>query len=225
MDRLQGMRVFVTIVQQGSLSAAAGALQLSLPTVSRVLSALERELGVKLIARTTRGLTQTDGGKLYYQRCQRILEDLRTADAAVQSHSKSPSGELRVTAPVTFGRHHVAPHVPEFLAKYPRLSFYPSLTDYCESLSEQRLDVAIRVATLHDQDLTASRLGYVQRAVVGSADYFARHPIPTHPRDLRQHNCLHFMHYLRADEWSFQEKGQPWWCGSVAICEPTIRRH
>jgi DNA-binding transcriptional LysR family regulator len=208
MDRLQVMQVFVTIVEQGSLSGAAATLRTSLPTVSRSLSSLERELGVKLIARTTRGLTETDGGRLYYQRCRRILDELRSADAAVQTHSKVPSGELRVTAPVTFGRYHVSPYVPEFLERYPRLSFYLALTDHCESLSEQRLDLAVRVAMLQDQSLTAPRLGYVQRTVVGSPAYFREHPVPAHPSELSQHNCLHFMHYLRADEWAFQEKGQ-----------------
>lgn len=208
MDRLQAMRTFVAVVESGSLSAAATTLGVSLPTVSRVLGALERELGSRLIARTTRGLTETDGGRLYYERCRRILDDLRAADAAFQSHSKVPTGELRVTAPVTFGRQHVASCVAEFLERYPRLSVYLLLTDRCESLVEQRLDVAIRVATLHDQNLTAMRLGYVQRAVVGSPEYFGKHPPPVHPRELSRHNCLHFTHYLRADEWTFQEDGR-----------------
>jgi DNA-binding transcriptional LysR family regulator len=208
-DRLQAMRVFLTVVDRGSLSSAASALGLSLPTVSRILAKLERELGVRLVARTTRGLSQTDGGRLYYERCRRIFEQLREADAAVQDHSKLPTGELRVTAPVTFGRYHVAPALTEFLERHPRVSLYLSLSDHCESLSDQRLDLAIRVAVLHDQNLTAARLGYVQRAVVGSPEYFNSHPAPTHPRDLRRHNCLHFTHYLRADDWGFQEQGRP----------------
>jgi DNA-binding transcriptional LysR family regulator len=207
MDRLQAMRTFVAVVENGSLSAAASSLGVSLPTVSRILAALERELGSRLLARTTRGLTETDGGRLYYDRCRRILEDLRLADAAVQSHSKVPAGELRVTAPVTFGRRHVASYVTPFLEKYPRLSVYLLLTDRYESLVEQRLDLAIRVAALHDQSLTAIRLGYVQRAVVGSPQYFEKHPPPMHPRELGRHECLHFTHYLRADEWTFQEQG------------------
>ena len=208
MDRLQALRTFVAVVESGSLSAAASSLGVSLPTVSRTLAALERELGTRLVARTTRGLTETDGGRLYYDRCRRLLEDLRLADAAVQSHSKVPTGELRVTAPVTFGRRHVASCVAPFLEKYPRLSIYLLLTDRYESLVEQRLDLAIRVAALPDRNLTAIRLGYVQRAVVGSPQYFERHPPPVHPRELGRHECLHFTHYLRADEWTFQEQGQ-----------------
>jgi DNA-binding transcriptional LysR family regulator len=208
MDQLQAMRVFVTVVERRSLSAAASSLGVSLPTVSRALGMLERELGVRLIARTTRGLAETDGGRLYYRRCQRILADVREADAAVQSHAQAPSGELRVTAPVTFGRYHVAPSVAEFLERYPRLSFYLSLTDRCESLGEQRLDLAIRVAILRVQDQTARRLGYIQRAVVGSAEYFGKHPTPKHPRDLTRHNCMHFTHHLRADEWNFDDHGR-----------------
>src|SRR5271156_5444821 len=138
MDRLQAMRVFATIVDRRSLSATAETLKMSLPTVSRVLSALERELGVRLIARTTRELTETDAGRLYYRRCVAILEEIREADSAVQSHAKAPAGELRVTAPVTFGRFHVAPSIAEFLERHPRLSFYLLLSDHCESLSEQR---------------------------------------------------------------------------------------
>jgi DNA-binding transcriptional LysR family regulator len=203
------MRVFVSVVDRRSLSAAAATLGLSLPTVSRVLAALEKELGVRLISRTTRGLAETDGGRLYYRRCQKILGDLREADAAVQSHAQAPSGELRVTAPVTFGRHHVAPSVAQFLERFPRLSFYLSLTDRYESLSEQRLDVAIRVATLRMQGVTVRRLGYIQRAVVGSKAYFDRYPVPKHPRELSRHNCMHFTHYLRADEWNFSDRAEP----------------
>ncbi|HEY7378821.1 MAG TPA: LysR family transcriptional regulator [Steroidobacteraceae bacterium] len=209
MDRLQAMRIFAAVVDRRSLSAAAEMLEISLPTVSRVLSTLERELGVRLIARTTRGLSETDAGRLYYRHCLEVLETIRETETAVQSHARIPAGELRITAPVTFGRHHVARTLAEFLERYPRLSSYLLLSDHCEALSEQRLDVAIRVAVLQKQSLTARRLGYIQRAVVGSRDYFRRYPAPEHPRDLVRHNCLHFTHYLRADEWTFREQGKP----------------
>lgn len=203
------MRFFVTIINKRSLSAAAQTLGTSLPTVSRTLTALERELGTQLVTRTNRGLAETDSGRLYYDRCLQILAEVRDADAAVQSQAAAPAGELRVTAPVTFGRYHVAPPVAEFLQRYPHLSFYLSLTDHRESLREQRLDIAIRVAVLRDQALTARRLGYVQRAVVGSEGYFARRPAPAHPRDLERHDCLLFSYYARADEWSFNDRGNP----------------
>ena len=203
------MRVLVAVLDRRSLSAAATTLGISLPTVSRILSRLERELGVRLIARTTRGIAETDGGRLYYRRCQRILADIQEADAAVQTHSQAPVGELRVTAPVTFGRHHVAPSVAEFLERYPRMSFYLSLTDRCEALTEQQLDVAIRIAIVRVQAVTVRRLGYIQRAVTGSREYFATHPVPKHPRELAAHNCMHFTHYLRADEWNFGDHGRP----------------
>ena len=209
MDRLQAMRVFVTVFERRSLSAAATALGTSLPTVSRTLAMLERELGVKLIARTTRGVAETDGGRLYYRRCQRILADIHDADSAVQSHVQVPAGELRVSAPVTFGRYHVAPAAAEFLERYPRLAFYLSLTDRYESLPEQRLDVAIRIAIIRVQAQAVRRLGYIQRVVVGSPEYFAHHAVPKHPRELLRHNCMHFTHYLRADEWNFEDQGHP----------------
>lgn len=209
MDRLQAMRVLVAVLDCRSLSAAAIKLGMSLPTVSRILAGLERELGVRLIARTTRGIAETDGGRLYFRRCQKILADIEDANCAVQAHSQVPVGELRVTAPVTFGRYYVAPAVAEFMERYPRLSFYLSLTDRCESLSEQRLDVAIRIAIVRIQAVAVRRLGYIQRVVVGSREYFLKHPIPTHPRELLAHNCMHFTHYLRADEWNFDDHGRP----------------
>src|SRR6185312_667074 len=92
--------------------------------------------------------------------------------------------------------------------RFPRLSFYLSLTDRCESLTEQRLDVAIRVAPLRVQGVTVRRLGYIQRAVVGSLAYFDKYPIPRHPRELTRHNCMHFTHYLRSDEWNFSDRAQ-----------------
>jgi DNA-binding transcriptional LysR family regulator len=208
LDRLQAMRVFMTVVDRRTLSAAATTLGMSLPTVSRVLAALERELGVRLIARTTHRLTQTDAGRVYYRQCAEILEQIRDAEAAVQAHARVPSGELRVTAPVTFGRYHVSPSVAEFLKRFPHLSFYLLLSDHCESLAEQRLDVAVRVAVLREQSLAASRLGYVQRVVVGSKEYFEKHPLPGHPRELAHHNCLHFTQYSPAAEWAFHENGR-----------------
>jgi DNA-binding transcriptional LysR family regulator len=208
-DRLQAMQIFAAVVERRSLSAAAASLGVSLPTVSRVLRSFERELGVRLISRTTRGMIETEGGKLYYRRCRKILDDMREADEAVQLHAKAPSGELRITAPVTFGRYHVAPSIAQFLERYPRISCFLSLSDLCEPLAEHRFDVAIRVATLRDQALAARRLGYVRRAVVGSKEYFSRQPMPHHPRELSAHNCLHFTHYLRSDEWHFVEGGRP----------------
>jgi len=203
------MRVFAAVVDRRSLTGAAQCLAVSLATVSRVLTGLERELGVRLIVRTTRGLTETDAGRLYHRHCLEILGQIRDAEAAVQSHAHIPAGELRVTAPVTFGREHVAAALAEFLERYPRVSSYLLLSDHCEFLSEQRLDVAVRVAVLQSDALAARRLGYVQRVVVGSKQYFTRHPVPQHPRDLANHNCLHFTHYLRTDEWVFREQGRP----------------
>jgi len=208
MDRLKAMRVLVAVLDSRSLSVAASTLGMSLPSVSRILADLERELGVRLIARTTRGIAETDSGRLYYRRCQRILADVDEATSAVQTHSQVPVGELRVTAPVTFGRYHVAPAVAEFMERHSRLSFYLSLSDRCESLAEQRLDLAIRIAMVRIQATPIRLLGYVQRTVVGSREYFAKYPMPTHPRDLSAHKCLHFTHYLRADEWNFNDHGK-----------------
>jgi DNA-binding transcriptional LysR family regulator len=181
---------------------------MSLPSVSRSLAGLERELGVRLLTRTARGLVQTDCGLVYYRKCQQILADVRDADGVAQSHAQMTAGSLRVTAPATFGRHHVAPGIAEFLEKYPRLSVYLSLTDHIESLTQQRLDLAIRVSVLREESLTARRLGYVQRTVVGAPTYFGEHGVPRHPGDLERHECLRFTHYSDADEWHFVDEGR-----------------
>ncbi|HVY81651.1 MAG TPA: LysR family transcriptional regulator [Steroidobacteraceae bacterium] len=209
MDRLQAMRVFVRVLDRRSLTTAAADLRVSLPTVSRTLRLLERDLGVRLIARTTRGLTETYSGRLYYQHCRRLLDGLREAEIAVQTLAKAAMGELRITAPVAFGRHHIGPSIAAFLERNPRVSCFLSLSDQCESLADQRFDVAIRVAPLRDENLSVRRLGYVQRAVVGSKEYFERYPVPTHPRDLARHNCMQFTRYSRGDEWTFQQGGRP----------------
>jgi DNA-binding transcriptional LysR family regulator len=208
MDRIHAMQVFATVLERHSLSGAAQELGISLPSVSRVLGQFERELGVRLIARTTRGLVETDSGKAYYQRCRQILDEIREADIEIQHHARAASGELRVTAPVTFGRHHIAPAAPAFLQQHTRLSLNLSLTDSCVSLTEQRFDVAIRVAVLRNERLAARKLGYVQHKLVGSAEYFARRGVPEHPHDLSRHDCLHFTPCLRTDEWHFSHAGR-----------------
>jgi DNA-binding transcriptional LysR family regulator len=202
------MQAFVATLEHRSLSAAADALGVSVPTVSRQISALERELGVPLVRRSTRSVRETDAGRLYYQRCLEILRQIGEVDAEVRRHHAVPAGELRITAPVTFGGHHVAPALADFLKLHPRLSFYLLLTDRCESLTEQRLDLAVRVGVAPRPKGAGVCLGYVQRAVVGSPQYFRTHLLPRHPRDLEQHSCLHFAHYLRADEWDFVDQDQ-----------------
>ena len=208
MDRLQGMRVLVAVLDHRSLSAAATALGVSLPTVSRILTRLESELGVRLIARTTRGIAATDAGGLFYRHCEKILADIEAANSAVQRYSQAPVGELRITAPVTFGRHHVAPWIAPFLHRYPRMSVCLSLTDRCESLGEHKLDLGIRIAVIRTPAVTVKRLGYIQRAVVGSPEYFARHRPPERPQDLSGHSCMHFTPYHRYDEWTFNDHGR-----------------
>lgn len=201
------MAIFVEVVDKRSLSAAARSLRVSLPTVSRVLSSLEKELGVRLLARTTRGFRETESGQLYYDRCRKILADVRLADREAQGLQPVPTGELRVTAPVLYGQRHVAPVVARFLDLHPKVSADLLLNDQIEPLAEQRIDVAVRVGGFHGSNAAVRSLGTIQRVVVASLGYLERHDLPIKPRDLVHHNCLLFTHYFHADEWRFRFRG------------------
>lgn len=206
MNRYEAMTIFVEVVDKRSLSAAARSLKVSLPTVSRVLSTLERELGVRLLLRTTRGFRETESGQLYYDRCRKILADVRLAEREAQGLQPIPTGELRITAPVLYGQRHVAPIVARFLDLHPKASANLLLNDQIEPLVEQRIDVAIRVGGAHSAHAAVRSLGVIQRVVVASLGYLERHDPPTKPRDLVHHNCLLFTHYFHADEWRFRHR-------------------
>lgn len=208
MNRLEAMAIFVEVIDKGSLSAAARSLRVSLPTVSRVLSSLEKELGVRLLVRSTRGFRETESGHLYYDRCRKILADVRLADREAQGLQPVPTGELRITAPVLYGQRHVAPVVAKFLDLHPKVSADLLLNDQIEPLAEQRIDLAVRVGGAHSSHATVRSLGSIQRVVVASVGYLERHDAPMKPRDLVHHNCLLFTHYFHADEWRFRYRGR-----------------
>jgi DNA-binding transcriptional LysR family regulator len=161
-DRVGAMTVFVKTVESGSLSAAARALGTSLTSVSRQLSALEQSLGALLLVRTTRHLSVTDSGKFYYQHAKRILAEIEETDAALSTREDVPSGELRVSAPTLLGRLKLAPLLPLFLSKYPRLSLDLMLTDRIVHLAEEGVDLALRVGRLDDSSLVARKLGRIR---------------------------------------------------------------
>jgi DNA-binding transcriptional LysR family regulator len=207
-NRLDAMGIFVEVIDKGSLSAAARSLRVSLPTVSRVLTSLETELGVRLLVRSTRGFRETECGQLYYDRCRKIMADVRLADREAQGLQPVPTGELRITAPVLYGQRHVAPVVARFLDLHPKVSADLLLNDQIEPLAEQRIDVAVRVGGSHSPRATVRSLGFIQRVVVASTGYLEHHAAPVKPRDLVHHNCLLFTHYFHADEWRFRYRGR-----------------
>ena len=189
-DNLYEMTVFARVVGAGSLSAAARELGLSTAVVSRRLAALETRLGVRLLNRTTRSLSLTDEGASYHEACTRILTEIEEADAAVSAHGVEPQGVLKVAMSAAFGHQHIAPLIPQFAAKYPKIQLAISLSDRSASMMEEGYDVAIRIAELSDSSLAARKLAPNRRVVCASPDYLRRHGTPLTPSDLAQHSCL-----------------------------------
>ncbi|HEY2335760.1 MAG TPA: LysR family transcriptional regulator [Burkholderiales bacterium] len=189
-DAMQEMVVFSRVVAAGSLSAAARELSVSTAVVSRRLAALESRLGVRLINRTTRSLHLTDEGASYLEACNRVLGEIEEADAAVAAGRGEPQGTLRVALPASFGNQHVAPLIPDFAARYPKVQLVLSLSDRYVNVIEERFDLAVRIAELEDSSLAARKLAPNRRVVCASPEYLRRYGAPRTPADLTQHNCL-----------------------------------
>jgi DNA-binding transcriptional LysR family regulator len=192
MDKLRAMQTFVRIVDRGSLTAAADALESSLPSVVRTLAALEAELDVRLLNRTTRRIALTDEGREYYERCKRVLAEVDEAEAALSARRAAPKGRLRVTAPVMFGRLHVAPVATEFIAKHAAVQLDLVLLDRVVDLLEEGIDVAVRIAALPDSSLVAQPVGETRRVHCASPDYLRRAGTPKSPAELARHRCVNF---------------------------------
>jgi DNA-binding transcriptional LysR family regulator len=208
MDKFRRMQTFVRIVEHGSLTAAARTLEVSQPSVVRLLAALEAELGVRLINRTTRRMALTDEGREYYERCRGILGAVEEAEARLRSRRAQPRGRLRLTAPVLFGRQHLAPVVNEFLARHPAMQVELLLLDRVVDLLEEGVDAALRIARLQDSTLVAVPLGQVRRVFVGSPALLKRLGRPQRPEDLKEAPCVSFTGMGPADEWTFERSGR-----------------
>jgi DNA-binding transcriptional LysR family regulator len=187
---LQEMAVFSKVVAAGSLSAAARELGLSPALVSRRLAALESRLGVRLVNRTTRSLNLTVEGSRYYDACTRVLAEIEEADAEVSAGRVEPQGALKVALPASFGHQHVAPLVPQFAARYPKVQLALSLSDRSVNVMDEGFDVAVCIADLQDSSLAARKLAPNRRVVCASPAYLAAHGAPRTPEDLAKHNCL-----------------------------------
>lgn len=203
MNRLDSMSILIAVVDAGSLSAAARALDMPLATVSRKVAELEAHLNTRLLHRTTRQLALTEAGISYVAACRRILEEIGEAERAATGEYASPKGALVVTAPVAFGRLHVVPVVAEFLAHYPEIDVSLMLTDRVVHLLDEHADAAIRIGELPDSMLMATRVGTVRRVVCASPAYLAKHGVPAAPRDLAQHACVTFEVLASMRAWVF----------------------
>ncbi len=190
MDRLKQIESFVAVAARGSLTATANAEGVAPAVIGRRIDALEERLGVKLLLRTTRRITLTHEGSAFLEDCQRLLSDLANAEASVSAGGVKASGHLRITAPAGFGRRHVAPLVPAFVAQHPEVSVSLNLSDRVVDIVNESFDCAVRVGDLPDSSLVSVRLADNRRLCVGAPSYLQRAGIPATPSDLMRHQCL-----------------------------------
>lgn len=205
MDKLYAMGAFIRIVDSGSLTAAADTLNVSQPSMVRTLAALERELGVRLLNRTTRRMSLTDEGRDYYERARQIVLAVEEAQLSLSARRTTPRGLLRVASSVSFGRTFVAPVVAEFLAAHPEVNVELLLLDRIVDLVEEGMDVAVRVARLADSSMVAHPIGEVRRVVVASPAFLKSDGTPKKPVDMRGRRCVSFSGVASPSRWEFHE--------------------
>jgi DNA-binding transcriptional LysR family regulator len=182
--------MFVKVVEKGSFTAAAAALDVPKATLSRKIAELEQRLGTRLLKRTTRKLGLTEAGSVYFEHSSRIALTLSDAESAVSQLNAAPRGWLRFTAPYAIGSESITPLLPEFMARYPDVRVQMHLSNDPVDLVAGEMDLAVRVGKLGDSTLSARRLATIETHVYASADYLSRHGEPLHPTDLEHHRAL-----------------------------------
>jgi len=208
MDRFKALQTFLDVAKSESLSAVAREEGVTPAMVGRRIDQLEADLGVKLFKRSTRKITLTPEGVSFHEDVRNILNELRAAEESLSVGARSATGRLILTAPTAFGRKHIAPHLPAFVAAHPNLSVTLALSERIVDLKNERVDLAIRIADLKNADLIAVRLARNHRVVVASPAYLKRHGRPATLADLARHNCLiTATEGGLADSWTFREEG------------------
>jgi DNA-binding transcriptional LysR family regulator len=205
MDKFAAMRVLVRIAEAGNLSAAGRQLGLSLTSVSRQLMALEAAIGTTLVERTTRHLSLTESGRLYYERAKQILEEVAEMERGLTMQTGIASGRLQVSAPSLLGRLRLAPLLPAFLVEQPQVSVDLMLVDRPVRLAEEGIDVALRIGPLEDSGLIARKLDDIHLIICAAPEYLGCRGEPMTPDDLVGQDCLAFGDVPSVAEWSFQD--------------------
>jgi len=208
MESMTGIRLFHTVAEHGSFSEAGRRTGLAASSVSRQIAQLEESLRTRLFNRTTRKLNLTEAGSLYYERTRNILSDLDQANLELSELQQEPSGILRLNTSIIFGRRYVAPRLPEFLSKYPRVGVEFQLTDKYVDPVEDGIDLAIRMGRPASAPVVARKLVPVHRLLVASPDYLKRKGAPRHPSDLATHNCIQFRRGPGDTLWELEKDGK-----------------
>jgi DNA-binding transcriptional LysR family regulator len=206
MDKLTQLRTFIRVAERASFSAVARDMAVTQSAISKAINALEADLGVRLVSRSTRSVSLTEAGRRYYEQCRQILADLDEADASLKEARSGISGSLHVAAPVPFGMMFISPRVIRFREMHPQLSIQLDLNDQPTNLVEQNIDVAIRLGHLKTAGLVARKLGESPFLAVASPTYLASRGTPRHPQDLVAHHCLAYTNEDQPLEWSFGGK-------------------
>jgi len=206
MDRLTAMGVFVRIVETGSFSAVAREMNMTQPTVSKQLTALERQLKTRLLNRSTRQLSLTEAGSAYFESAKRILDSVAEAEGNLGVLQTQLSGVLRINSSIGLGQMYLGPLVLKFQSLHPGLMMDLAYSDRFVDLVEEGVDVAIRVGRLVDSSLVARRLGTSQRSIIATPAYLKKNGVPQTPQDLVDHNCILYAYLSTGNEWVFNGK-------------------
>ena len=198
--------MFIQVVESGSFSAASDRLGLSRAAVSKYISQLEEFLGGRLLNRTTRHVSPTESGRIYYERCREILSSLEEADGLVSGLSSQPKGTLRVTCPTFFASRHLLPLVGEFNRLYPDLKVDIMCTERIVDLVDEGYDLALRMTRTPEPELIVRRLARCRHIIAASPEYLDEHPVPRVPDDLLHHRCIVFSYHTNSI-WPFTKAG------------------
>jgi DNA-binding transcriptional LysR family regulator len=203
MDRFQELNVFAAVVDAGSFVGAAEALEMSKPAVSRHVAELESRLGVRLLQRTTRRLSLTEEGEVFYARASDVLASLQEAESEITSRTGKAAGQLKVSAPVSFGLLHLAPLWAGFMARHPDVVLDLTLSDRMVDLVEEGFDIAIRIARLPSSSLVSRKLSSTRLVLCATPRYLKTHGTPKTPADLARHTVLAYSLLSSGESWEF----------------------
>lgn len=203
MDRFQAMTTFIRVVDTGSFSAAARQINVGQPAVSKLIAQLEDRLGVRLITRTTRGLSPTEAGQRYYERARRALDEADEAELGARGAGRGLTGRLRISAATTFARLHVIPRLPAFLGEHPELDLEMIMDDRVIDVVEEGIDISLRMGALANSAATARKLAAGRRSVVATPAYLARAGRPQTPAALAAHEAVAYTRY-ETPTWTFR---------------------
>lgn len=206
MSILPYLETFAAVVEKSSFTAAAEALNISKPVVSKRVSQLEQHLGVQLLHRTTRRLHLTEAGEVFARYAQRIVEEAREAEQSVLPLQSEPQGTLRITAPASLALSLLPEVLLRFQQRFPKVELDVRISGHYVDLVEEGIDVALRVGELEDSSMIARRLMPCRFLVCASPNYWKKHGVPDHPNDLRKHNCLVYSQSPKSDMWIFKDK-------------------